>query len=135
MAYLNWNNTLSVNIESIDKQHQKLIDLINDFYDNLQKRQNKENIVTLIAGMKDYTCKHFMAEERLMKQHAYPDYEAHKCEHDAFIAKVTDLETRHNKGTLIVSFEITSFLKDWLKNHIQGVDKKYSDFFIQNGVK
>lgn len=35
----------------------------------------------------------------------------------------------------MVSFKITGFLKEWLKNHIQVTDQKYSDFFIDNGIK
>jgi len=27
-----------------------------------------------------------------------------------------------------------SFLRDWLVNHINGSDKKYSAFFIEKGV-
>ena len=135
MAYINWNNDLSVKIDSIDEQHKKLIDLINEFYENIQKRSNHENISALILGMKDYTIKHFQEEEKYMQQLDYQDYTSHKREHDTFLSKVTTLEEKFNGGKLIISFEITGFLKDWLKNHIQGVDKKYSDFFISKGVR
>jgi hemerythrin len=48
---------------------------------------------------------------------------------------VLDLEDRYNNGGLVVSFEITTFLKKWLIDHIQGTDKEYSDFLIAKGVK
>lgn len=135
MAFINWNENLSVKINSIDNQHKKLIGMINDFYDNIKNRSNNENISKLISGMKEYTQMHFNNEERYMKKFSYPDYEVHKKEHDLFISKVTAVEEKLNSGKIIVSFEITSFLKDWIKNHIQGTDKKYSDFFIKNGVQ
>jgi len=48
---------------------------------------------------------------------------------------VKDFEEKFNNGTLILSFEITSFLKEWLKHHILVEDKKYTTFFIEKGVK
>ncbi len=135
MALFTWNETLSVNINSIDEQHKKLIDMINDFYDNIASRSNKDNISTLLSSMKQYTLEHFTREENYMKKFNYPDYESHKKEHDVFIAKVNDLEEKFTSGKLVLSLEVTVFLRDWLKKHIMGTDKKYSDFFIKNGVK
>ncbi|NOU20062.1 MAG: hemerythrin family protein [Bacteroidales bacterium] len=134
MAAIVWTDTLSVKIKSIDDQHKKLIDMINDFYDNINKNSNNELIIKLVDGMKKYTVMHFSMEERYMVQYKYPHYEQHKKEHEQFIAKVNALEEKLKQGKMIVSFEITSFLKDWLKNHIQTVDKQYSDFFVKHGI-
>jgi hemerythrin len=126
---------MSVKIKSIDDQHKKLFEIINDFYENISARSNNELILELVSGMKKYTSMHFNTEEKYMRQCSYPDYENHKKEHDDFISKVVDLEEKLKKGTIILSFEITNFLKDWIKNHIQSTDKKYSDFFIKHGIK
>jgi len=134
MAAITWSESLSVKIESIDDQHKKLIEMINDFYENISKRTNNENIIVLIDGMKKYTIEHFSYEERYMKQFGYPEYEQHKQEHDNFIARVTVLEEKFKKGTIILSYEITSFLKDWIKYHIQNSDMKYTSFFKNNGM-
>lgn len=126
---------MSVKIDSIDDQHKKLINMINDFYDSINKKSNEELILELVRGMKAYTQFHFTLEEKYMEQFNYPGYAQHKKEHDEFVAKVNALEDKLKKRTVIVSFEITSFLKDWLKKHIQQSDKQYSDFFIGHGVK
>lgn len=134
MSAITWNNSMSVKIESIDKQHQKLFDLINDFYANIDKQSNNNLILKLVSGMKNYTIYHFNEEEEYMKLYKYENYEQHKREHQEFINKVIDLEKKIQAGKIIISYEITSFLKDWIKNHIQNTDKKYSDFFIKHGV-
>lgn len=134
MAAIFWDESLSVKINSIDDQHKILINMINDFYDNIAKRSNNENIISLIDGMKDYTVMHFNKEEALMKQHNYPHFAQHKKEHEYFIDRVIALEEKIKKGTIIVSFEITSFLRDWLKSHIQNTDKQYTEFFLKRGV-
>ncbi len=135
MALVTWNQSLSVDIKSMDEEHKKLIELINNFYDNIASRSNKENISSLISGMKDYVKEHFTHEERYMKQLNYWAYESHKKEHDSFISKINDVEERFNQGGLVLSLEMTSFLFDWLKNHIQVSDKKYSELFEKHGVK
>ena len=134
MNFLRWSEELSVNINSIDTQHKKLIELIANFYENIKNRTNGQNISVLIKGMKDYTTMHFGTEERYMRQYNYPEYELHKREHDSFIAKVKEIEDKFNNGHLVISFEITNFLKEWIKKHILEIDKKYSDFFIRHGI-
>lgn len=135
MSMINWSTNLSVNINSIDNQHKKLIDLINSFYDNINQGSPKAKMLELITALKEYTVYHFSTEEKLMKQFNYPDYVSHKSEHDKFVSSVFSFEERYNTGKLLLSLEITSFIKDWVAKHIMGTDKKYSDFFISKGVK
>lgn len=135
MAAIVWDETLSVKIESIDLQHKKLIDLINAFYENLNRDSNKEKMLELIVALKDYTIFHFSSEEKCMKQADYPDFEKHKTEHRKFVAAVQDFEDRYIQGKLLLSIEITSFIKEWITKHIKGTDRKYSDLFIKKGIK
>jgi hemerythrin len=135
MSYLIWDKNLSVGIDSIDREHQKLFKMINDLYEHIGKKSNNELISDLIRDMKDYTKHHFTTEESYFRQLNYPVYEEHKAEHDEFVAKVTDLEKRFNAGRLIITFEITAFLKDWIKKHIKGTDMKYVDFLKKRGIK
>ena len=135
MALIEWSDSISVKIKSIDKQHQVLIDMINEFYDLIKTKSSIELIQQLVAKMKKYTVVHFKVEEALFELHNFPYSDEHKKEHQDFVDKVVDLENRLKEGKLIVSFEITSFLKKWLIEHIQGTDMKYTKFLIERGVK
>jgi hemerythrin-like metal-binding protein len=135
MATITWNKSLSVQIDSIDEQHKKLIDLINSFYENINQGSNKEKISEMIRSLKNYTIFHFSTEEKYMKKFDYPEFNNHKLEHDKFIESVLNFEERYKSGKLLLSIEITSFIKDWITNHIMGTDKRYSDYFIKHGVK
>jgi hemerythrin-like metal-binding protein len=135
MATINWNDALSVKIESIDVQHRKLIDLINHFYDNVNKQAPKELMFEMIQALKEYTVFHFSTEERYMKLHGFPEYLNHKAEHDAFVTKVLDIEARFKSGKILMTTEITGFIRNWVAKHIMETDKKYSDFLIAKGVK
>jgi hemerythrin-like metal-binding protein len=135
MAIVNWTDSMSVKIESIDNQHKRLFDLINEFYDKLSSEDKHENLIKLIHGMRDYTVLHFSNEEKYMKKFNYPDFENHQKEHAKFVGTVNEYVERVKSGKLIVSVEITNFLKNWIVDHIMVTDKKYTDFFIKNGVK
>ena len=68
MALITWNNSLSVNIKSIDNEHKELIAMLNEFYDNIVLESNKKNVSELLKRMKDYTVHHFSNEEEELKR-------------------------------------------------------------------
>lgn len=135
MALITWNEEYSVAIASIDNQHKVLFGLIDDFYENIKNSSSNENIQKLVIGMRKYTQTHFAMEEKFMKDFNYPDYENHKKEHETFVSKVVEIEDKLHANKLVISLGVTAFIKDWLKNHIQEEDKKYSETFIKNGVE
>jgi hemerythrin len=135
MALIKWDDSLSIGIESIDKQHMKLIEMINEFYENIRVKSTNEVISELIKNMREYVIYHFNTEEGLLRLYGYDQFEQHKAEHDNFVKKVEDFEERFKNGKLILSFEITNFLKSWLKDHIQVTDRKYSGFLISKGIR
>ncbi len=127
MALIEWNDSFNVDIEVIDKQHKKLVSMINDFYDQVSNKSSKELIGELIGKMKAYTEDHFRTEENIFKKINYHESEEHIQKHRDFIEKVNDLQSRYGSGKLIISFEITNFLKNWLVSHIQDTDMKYAE--------
>jgi hemerythrin len=141
MGVFNWDNSLSVGIESIDSQHRKMIDMINNFYDEIHRIHEGESNSTLnelrsalINDMVVYAREHFRTEEEYFLKFGYSDFDIHKKEHDEFTSKVTDLKKRYDEGKLILSTEITDFLKEWVISHIKENDQKYSVFLKGKGV-
>lgn len=45
--------------------------------------------------------------------------------HNKFVAKIDEFESQLEKGTATVSMDLLTFLKDWLINHIAGMDPTY----------
>lgn len=134
MALIKWTDDLNLNIKSIDDQHRKLVSMINNFYMHLQQKSNKELIGKLIRDMKEYATVHFADEEQLFDRYGFQESAAHKKKHQDFVDKVTDLEDRFNKGKLILSIEITNFLKTWLTEHIKGTDAGYVKLLQSKGA-
>jgi hemerythrin len=135
MAIIEWNESFSVFIESIDYQHKTLFNLINGFYDNLKKESNQEAQISLILGLQDYMTIHFNKEEHLMKKYEYPNFDSHKREHNNFINNVDSYLEKIKSGKLLISIEITNYIKNWISSHIMNTDKAYAIFFAERGVK
>ena len=135
MALVQWSNSLSVNVVEIDKQHHKLVDMINELNDAMRSGKGKDALAKIVNGLIAYTGTHFKTEERYFDQFGYPDASSHKKEHVDFVAKVSEFKDGFAKGKIRLSIEVMNFLSDWLQNHIKGVDKKYGPFFNEKGLK
>ena len=135
MALIEWNDNLSVNIAEIDKQHRRLVDMINELNDAMKLGKGNAVLGKIINGLIDYTATHFGTEEKYFKTFGYPDAESHKKEHADFVSKVSEFKSGFNKGKLSVSVEVMRFLSQWLQNHIKVIDKKYGPFLNEKGLK
>lgn len=125
---LQWTTDLSVRNSRIDTEHQRWIELFNNFYSGIAEGKPKERLEELILGMLDYTRYHFNSEETLMQSINYPDIQKHKEEHAAFISKIEEFHQKFVNGKMLLSLEVTNFLKNWLVNHIKGSDMQYALF-------
>lgn len=125
MKYIKWNEELSVDNTIIDLQHKELFRLINEFYNAIADNKNKKGIQKAIDEMENYIATHFTAEETMMSNAGYEGLEQHINEHRVYIDKVRDLRERYEQGQLILSLEITTFIKDWITSHIMVTDQKY----------
>ncbi len=134
MALITWTEALSVKIDSIDTQHKKLVDLINALHDAMKNGKGKEAIGATLDEVINYTQYHFKYEEDLMKKAGYEDLLNHKSAHDQLTRQVMDLNERYKSGNTAITVEVMNFLREWLNNHINGTDKKYSMQLRAKGI-
>jgi hemerythrin len=125
-VFFKWTPEYSVNIKTIDDQHQELVRILNHLFIAVSKREGDKVIAGILDALMGYTRTHFAVEERLMQQAKYSDLEAHKLEHKKLIEELDRLCKKHLMEEKPIYFEMLAFLKSWLKGHIQGVDMKYS---------
>jgi len=135
MAFFNWEDRFSVGIAEIDMQHQKLVQMLNELYDAMKAGKGNEMVGKILGDMIQYTAGHFATEERYMKLHDYPDFAAHKKEHDTLTQQVLDLQKQFKSGQAALSMKVGTFLKSWLVNHISGTDMGYSPYLRSKGMK
>jgi len=135
MALIQWNDTFSVGIVSIDQQHKQIVKMVNEFHEAICQNKSKEHMGKLLSGLVDYAASHFATEEKYFKEFGFIGRVAHEAEHRDLETKAVEMKKRFEKGQLLLTVEVANFLRDWLTNHIQGSDKKYGPFLSAKGVK
>lgn len=134
MPIMSWTDAYSVGIAEIDKQHKKLIDLINALHEAMAKGQAKAVIGKVLGELISYCATHFATEERLFDQHGYADTAEHKEKHHKMTGKVLALQQQFEQGKATITLDVMDFLQQWLDKHILGTDKKYGPFLNSKGV-
>lgn len=135
MSLINWEEKYSVKVASIDNQHKKLIELINELYDGMMAGKSKEILGPILDSLVAYTSSHFKTEEIYFDKIDYSETEEHKLEHQKFVNEIIDFKSKFNLGELTVTMEVAKFLKSWLLTHILGTDQKYTKEFLENGIQ
>jgi len=130
-----WSDDYSMKIDSIDSQHKKLVDMLNDLYAGMMTNASREAASETLRGLTDYTLTHFAFEENLFREYGYEHAAAHQKEHRALIQAVVEFKGKFDAGEASINMELMNFLKDWLIKHILGSDKRYSKYLRERGVK
>jgi methyl-accepting chemotaxis protein/hemerythrin len=132
---LEWDASYSVGIEKYDTAHKVLFNMVNDLADAMQQKKSKDAIGRVLNGLAEYTINHFADEERSFEQSHYPEETQHKALHKKLLDQVTELIGKFNAGEPLIAQDVINFLKDWLINHIKGVDMRYGPHLNKNGIK
>ena len=127
-----WKPVYSVNVASIDAQHQNLLAIGRELLDSMSSGHGQAATGKILDRLVQYTTVHFAYEERLLQTNGYPDFMAHKAEHDALVKKVLQFQVDFNAGRVALSIDLVRFVKNWLIGHIQGSDQEYSPFLREN---
>ena len=133
--YVEWKEEYSVGIKSIDEQHKRLLNLINQLQTAIDYSTGDQFEREALGELVDYTKTHFSYEEGLMRDNDYPDFEPHKAQHVAMFKKVEEVLAEYEKDHDTAMSNAVEYLKQWLINHINGTDKQYSSYLIGKGVK
>ncbi len=123
MAMMEWNDSLKVGHSIIDRDHQKLVGLINELGDAMSAGRGRQACGEVLDELVSYTQTHFANEERLMAAHRYADAPRHRAEHAKLVRDVLDFKEKYNAGTATLSVSLLHFLMAWLTHHILESDK------------
>lgn len=92
---ITWDDTIAIDIDEIDEQHHKFIDLIAKLETAVAEHAVKEHLNEVYDGLRDYVDYHFSTEEKHFDAFGcYPNAEAHKAAHRAFTEHITEIRYR-----------------------------------------
>ena len=129
-----WKPEYSVSVKSIDADHQKLFDLLNQLFEAMSKGQSKNVLTEIIGELERYTIYHFHREETYFRITNYPQKDAHIEQHQYYVKKIAEMRKQYEKDSSAVSAELLGFLSNWLKEHILVTDKAYQEHFKKHSV-
>ncbi len=129
-VFILWNESYNVGITTIDTQHKKLVDILNELYESFVDQTSGQKLSGILKELTDYTVYHFGNEEQLFQKHGYPQAKEHLEEHKGFIARINAFSAELNSGKTKLTFQLMNYLKNWLLNHICGSDQAYVSYFI-----
>ncbi len=135
VAFIEWTTKYRINVDVIDEQHRRLVQMVNDLYDAMVERRSAEGVRDVIVRMDEYAREHFSVEEAHMTELDYPDRREHVAQHARFTRKTRELQDRLASGKLILSLEVISYLRDWLTHHILHTDKQLGRFLNEHGIR
>ncbi|NVK18645.1 MAG: hemerythrin family protein [Methylocystaceae bacterium] len=134
MKFQEWSKEFEIGIGAIDKDHQTLFNTIRQLGEHIHEDRGDGRIKATINALLLYVDEHFEREERFMIRAGYPDFVAHKQEHDRFRDVIMSLRDFHDKNPAAIDAQkIVSFLEEWLLHHILKVDNHYKPYL--NGEK
>lgn len=132
----------NVGVTALNKQHLLLTTYALEFNQLIEELATREpthadwkHVDGLFSRIMRYVATHFRDEEELMKSLGYPDYEAHKRQHDHFVDEMANIQSQINNRNIKFKASLSTLLWDWLYKHINEVDYHYRDFFLEKGVK
>jgi hemerythrin-like metal-binding protein len=119
-----WDPAYRIGVEAIDRQHQKLFDISNRFYDACRQHARRARLRRIFDELLEYTAYHFAEEERLMQQIGYPDLPQHRANHEELVELVNYHRRQLAEDTSDAERQALEFVRTWLRAHVLDADKE-----------
>lgn len=128
MAVIKWRDSFNTGVGQFDREHHKLIELIEMMHSAVRDKSGKEVAERACAELVTYTVAHFDNEEKAMAAVGYPELGAHRTEHSLLKQDAQNFQTRIATNFPDGVSDLYRFLREWLVNHILDCDKRYGPF-------
>ncbi|MBD3233469.1 MAG: bacteriohemerythrin [candidate division Zixibacteria bacterium] len=124
MPLIEWKSEYDTGIESIDKQHRRLVNMINALDRSRKDNNSDRTIRNVMIAIANYTKLHFADEENLMRKLEFDELEYHQGLHNKLREQVVNILTRIGTDQHYNINNLIQFLSNWLLNHISKEDQK-----------
>ena len=122
-------------IDSIDKQHAKLLEMINQLKESMALGDSRPLLESLIEKLYAFAQGHFAYEEQLMDQADYPGLLLHQQQHQEYLGQILELFHRWaDGGNFMIAVEVHKLMVQWATEHILEHDRLYAEHLIAKGI-
>ena len=131
MALVNWKDDYSVGHVSIDQDHRKLFQLINDFHYAYATSRDRREVGLMLTTLIRYAEEHFTREEAIMAEVGYPELAVQQEQHVKLVEAIFALQSELDSRSIRLEKDLIKFLSHWLLDHIVDHDRKLGTFLAQ----
>jgi len=117
----------------MDEEHALQLRLLRELVDNLESG-DAPAALEVFDRLEAFTSTHFLAEELLMRLHAYPALEAHAADHAGFLGELKGVRARLAGGLDEEAREDADAFARRLLAHIASADHAFADFQRAGGA-
>lgn len=116
----------------IDSQHQKLLELAEEFFEMcMLSNLEPENVQPMLEKLFAELDNHFCYEEQLLERLDYPGVEEHKLKHKQIFDKAAAFKENYLQGELNTSSFVSFILDDVVLGHMLKDDKLFFPYTQQ----
>ena len=131
---IQWNNSYSVNVKELDDQHKYFLSLLNRLYRYIYANKSRDELKSILTDLVSYKSNHFATEEKYFDLYNYENSVEHKKEHQKLEQQISDFQNEFLEGKKDITVELVDFLENWLIDHLDTQDKKYTKCFNEHGL-
>lgn len=124
MALIDWNPRFELGVESVDRDHRELIELINALHAAMCAGATHDRIVAGLGRIHTQIAAHFALEEKLMREANYPGFDDHKLDHDTLLEEIIEIRDSVAADGDYVQQELSLSLDRWFSDHVHTFDAK-----------
>ena len=117
-------------IDTMDHEHALELQMVRALQEALAGK-DRAKVVVLMDQLETFANAHFLAEQHLMRLHAYPGFASHLVEHDRLIAHLRELSTRVLGDPAADAKAAIESLEMWMLTHIHTEDEALAEFLRQ----
>lgn len=126
MEFFKWDEHFQTGLDTVDAQHHRLVDILNEFMGFLTRQEgaSQNELEQVLARLLVYAEEHFRDEESLMHETGIDQrhFAYHRQQHETYIREI-----ERERGSILHNPEkaplLLGFLGQWLVYHILGCDQ------------
>jgi hemerythrin len=127
-----WNKNLcSVGQPLLDTEHARIFAYLDDLSAALACHSDVADVERLWRGLVDCTDAHFMDEERVMREHSFPEIAEHQKLHEQLRTRTLGLGLAVR---LVTGRNALGYLRTCWSSHIRTRDMEYSPYLVWDGA-
>lgn len=131
---LRWNPALATQIAVIDRDHQNLIQIVNDLYEGVQLGCSRRIIGRILSRLIDHADEHFRREEQVMRHFSFLKLESHIRQHLDLLDRLGRVVFEFEMANDAVTLHTIDLLRDWVEVHLARDDAEFSYFLSGRSI-